>query len=68
MFFGVWRYFVGGFGESEVSIILISAIRSQRREIDHVLDKVNDELLQEEKVVAEAKRILAVVSTVNSYP
>jgi len=38
------------------------AIRSQRREIDHVLDKVNDELLHEEKVIAEAKRILAVRS------
>ena len=37
------------------------AIRSQRREIDHVLDKPNDELIQEEKLVAEAKRILAVV-------
>jgi len=35
------------------------AIRSQRREIDHVLDKVNDELLHEEKLVAECKRILA---------
>jgi len=38
------------------------AIRSQRREIDHVLDKPNDELLHEEKLVAEAKRILAVRS------
>ena len=38
------------------------ALRSQRREIDHVLDTVNDELLHEEKVIAEAKRILAVVS------
>ena len=39
------------------------ALRSQRREIDHVLDTVNDELLHEEKVIAEAKRILAVVSS-----
>merc|ERR1711935_1301904 len=38
------------------------ALRSQRREIDHVLDTVNDELLHEEKVIAEAKRILAVRS------
>merc|ERR1712227_988265 len=38
------------------------AIRSQRREIDRVLDKPNDELLHEEKLVAEAKRILAVRS------
>jgi len=35
------------------------AIRSQRREIDHVLDKVNDELVHEEKIIVEAKRILA---------
>ena len=39
-----------------------SAIRSQRREIDHVLDKVNDELLHEQKLIEEVKRTLANVS------
>ena len=42
-----------------------SAIRSQRREIDHVLDKVNDELLHEQKLIEEVKRTLANVSWIS---